>query len=162
MDKKEIWRGISIVCITIGFCVGYLTLKPLLNLLKPNPEYSFVIYSPGQNVGVVFYFSILSGLLLGLVPFLGNHLNGSTSKSALPFALIMLAGLSGSLLLFFYLKFKYLKIANVAKGIGFESSMQFPPMFLIPLSGIILILLVFLILKYIFKNKNLVNPVNPV
>ena len=155
MYKKNMVILIVIVLFTVGCFFGKLIFSPLLNYLKPDTEFSrLVIITPGRPAGIILLFCLFWGLFLGLIPLMKRYLYHSKLKPIYSYLLIVFSGLFGALWCLFYFKIRWLQGETIMRNFGFQNSMmQIPRLYFIPLSGIVLMLLTLLVLKYTFNDK---------
>lgn len=148
-------NALTLACTVAGFFLAYYSFGTLMNLMKPNSVTSFLTIRPGEGEMAVLKFSLLLGIMTGLVPFLRKYISVQNTKIMWFYILLILAALTGSVLSFVYWKLKYLRAVKIMEQFELDSALRMPPLFLVPVSGIILMLVTFVVLRCIFSESNI-------
>jgi len=150
MDRRI--SVIAIGCIVAGTVIGHFLIEPVLEYLQPEGV-KFVIIRPGEGFETAAMFSAMLGLCLGLIPFLTRFLRMNPSKRLLPPLILAAAGFIGSVGAFFHLKLQLMRCNYIVAKLGLNQSISLPRIFLIPLTGIVFMLAVFILLKLSLKTR---------
>jgi len=155
---------IGLGCFALGCIAGYFLFLPVARFIVPG-SYNLVSMGPGYLAITRMKFLLLWGLLFALFPFLNAGLKTKHHRG-LMLALIGLAGVTGAFLSAVYKKQQLVWITHELKDITYPydsaTTIQALCLSWIPLSGIVAVLLIFVVLKTVKSHcHGRTNPVPP-